>query len=329
MKEIDLVETFVILWKRKWLILIPTVLFMIAAGALSFLATTVWQVESVIQPGRVQSQTAQGTVEEINLVNRIIALINEKAYHQRIATDLNLGLEQLPAIAALHASNATFFKLVVRDGDAEKAKKASYALFKQIKLELDPRQDAEREKLAAEMKENESNRERVTRNLEILDDRLSRLDKNEQEIDRDKQNVLHRIRALTEEQAKKLNSREKSESDAKGPMQYSAVIKDNMTYYEALTKSRDDFKTERENLVLKLQETRQRSQALVAAQAELAEKKRRLVPMKFVAEPMVSSQQVVTRKPVMVLAAGLLSVVLFTVIALLTDALDKRRARIQ
>jgi capsular polysaccharide biosynthesis protein len=329
MKEIDLIETFVILWKKKWLILLPTAVFVIAAGALSFLFPTVWQVDSVIQPGRVQSQTAQGAVEEINLVNRIIALINEKAYHQRIATELNLGLEQLSAITALHASNATFFKLVIRDRDAEKAKKASSALFKQIKLELDPRQDAEREKLAAEIKENESSRERVTRNLEILDDRLSRLDKNEQEIDRDKHNVLQRIRALTEEQSKKLNSQEKSESDAKGPMQYSAVIKDNMTYYDALTKSRDEFKTERESLVLKLQETRQRSQALAAALAELAEKKRRLVPMKFVTEPMVSSRPVAARMPVMVLAAGLLSVALFTVIALLTDALDKRRARVQ
>ncbi len=328
-KEIDLIELLLILWKRKWLILIPTAVLVAAAGALSLLVTRVWELDSIIQSGRIQSRPGtQGPVSEINWVNRTVVLINEKAYHQSLAKKLNLDLGQLPSIAALPASQATLFKLVVRDPDIEKARRATYALFEHLKLELDSRQDAEREKIDGEMKTIESDQERNARNLEILESRLRRLATRKQDIEQDRQRTLERIRVMIEEQSRKLRGQDKAENETKDWQSYSTVIKDLMAYYEALTRAWDDLRAERENFLQLFREAKQQTQVLAASLSESAERKRGLVPIKFITEPQAFLRPPAQRMMLIALATGfILGIVFFTFLALFIDALDRRKTR--
>ncbi|MFW6160581.1 MAG: Wzz/FepE/Etk N-terminal domain-containing protein, partial [Acidobacteriota bacterium] len=67
--EINLMDYLNVIWKRKWLIIIPTILLAAAAGVYSFLKTPVWEVEAIIQPSKFLVQTQSGQFEEVLVVS--------------------------------------------------------------------------------------------------------------------------------------------------------------------------------------------------------------------------------------------------------------------
>jgi hypothetical protein len=46
-EEINLMEYLEVPWRRKWMIIVPTILISIAVGILSFLQTPVWEVDAI------------------------------------------------------------------------------------------------------------------------------------------------------------------------------------------------------------------------------------------------------------------------------------------
>jgi LPS O-antigen subunit length determinant protein (WzzB/FepE family) len=68
-ETINLMEYVEILWKQKWLIIIPTILISIAVGIWSFLQTPAWEVDAIILPSKYFSQSAPGQFIEVFVVS--------------------------------------------------------------------------------------------------------------------------------------------------------------------------------------------------------------------------------------------------------------------
>ena len=63
--EIELMDYLNVIWKRKWLIIIPTFIFVFIIGIRSFFLPQQWKVTAIIQPGKYIIQTEGGNYREV------------------------------------------------------------------------------------------------------------------------------------------------------------------------------------------------------------------------------------------------------------------------
>ena len=59
-EEIELMDYFLVIWKRKWLIILPTLFCVVAVGVVSFMLPRIWEVDAIVQPSRLFVQNQQG-----------------------------------------------------------------------------------------------------------------------------------------------------------------------------------------------------------------------------------------------------------------------------
>lgn len=88
--EIDLVELFLILWKRKWMIIIVTLLMTVAAAGVSMVMPKVYNITAILEPGK----DADGQLVES--AQTIRENIVGGTYDQIISSSLTLSLDDIP-----------------------------------------------------------------------------------------------------------------------------------------------------------------------------------------------------------------------------------------
>ncbi|NIO48648.1 MAG: hypothetical protein GTN73_04305, partial [Candidatus Aminicenantes bacterium] len=143
--EIELIDYLNVLWKRKWLIIIPTFFLVVLAGVISFLLPPKWEIDSIIVPSKFLIQTEQGEFEEVVVVdpNQIAGQINEKSYDHLIAAELNLDIKEFPKLKADNLRDTKLVRVSIKEKDVEKAKLILYSLFNHLKRDLDKKIDVE------------------------------------------------------------------------------------------------------------------------------------------------------------------------------------------
>jgi len=143
--EIELIDYLNVLWKRKWLIIIPTFFLVLAAGVISFLLPPKWEIDAMIVPSKFLIQTEQGEFEEIVVIEpkQIAGQINEKSYDHLIAAELNLDIREFPKLKAENLRDTKLVQISIKENDVEKAKLILYSLFNHLKRDLDKKIDVE------------------------------------------------------------------------------------------------------------------------------------------------------------------------------------------
>lgn len=169
MGEFELIEFLNILWKRKWLIIIPTFLCVIISGIYSFLLPPIWEVDTIILPSKFLFQTEQGQIEEIVVTDpkQIAGQINEASYNNIIANELKLDIKKFPKLRAENLRETKLVRISTRANDVENAKLILSSLFTLLKKDLDKKIDVEIKGLDTqiETKKNEIN----SKEMEIKD----------------------------------------------------------------------------------------------------------------------------------------------------------------
>ncbi len=143
--EIELIDYLNVLWKRKWLIIIPTFFLVVLAAVISFLLPPKWEIDFIIVPSKFLIQTEQGEFEEVVVVdpNQIAGQINEKSYDHLIAAELNLDIKEFPKLKADNLRDTKLVRVSIKEKDVEKAKLILYSLFNHLKRDLDKKIDVE------------------------------------------------------------------------------------------------------------------------------------------------------------------------------------------
>ena len=144
-KEIELIDYLNVIWKRKWLIIIPTFFLVVVVGIYSFLQPKAWEIDAIIVPSKFLTQTEQGTFEEVVVVDpkQIVSQINEKTYDILIAAELNLDIREFPKLKADNIKDTKLVRISIKENDVEKAKLIIYSLFSHLKRDLDKKIDVE------------------------------------------------------------------------------------------------------------------------------------------------------------------------------------------
>lgn len=144
-ESVNLMEYVAIAWKRRWQIIIPTVVLAVLAGVYSFFLPKIWAVDAIIIPSKfmVQTQTGEFKVVLVAEPKQIASQITEGSYNSLIAAGLNIPEREFPAIKAENLRDTNLVRVSVREKDPQKGKQILAALFNHLKSDFDRKIDVE------------------------------------------------------------------------------------------------------------------------------------------------------------------------------------------
>jgi capsular polysaccharide biosynthesis protein len=146
--KIELMNYLNVLWKRKWIIIIVTFLFISAAIVTSFLLPPEWEVGKIFVPSKLVIQTQGGKLQVFPFVkaHATAKIINQGEYNNIIATKLGLDIQDFPILKAEKLKDSYWVRVFIKEikeKEIEKAKLILHSLCDQLKRELSKMVDAE------------------------------------------------------------------------------------------------------------------------------------------------------------------------------------------
>jgi len=366
--EIELMDILLVIWKRKWLIILPTLLCVIAAGVYSFLLPQKWEVDAIIQPSKLFIQNEQGEFQEVLVTdpNQITGQINGASYDRLISAELNVELRKFPKLKAETLRNTNLVRVSIREEDTQKAESILLSLFKHLKVELDRKVDVEMKGIDTKITENENliklkefnikdalngiKMEEIEKNKmrqEILSakNKLKISEEREKNILEEMKTVKQRIDEI-EAQQKEALAQKKEGSEAISLLLYSNEVQNNFRYFNILDEKLSNEKIIRENLDLFIKE-RKESIKMLDTQIEnlntgidkikneidntkndislLRERKGQIDYAQLIKEPTPSLYPVSPRKKLNVAIAGILGLMIFTILAFFIEYIEKHK----
>lgn len=357
-RDFELMDYLAVLWKRRWLIIVPTLVLTTAAGVVSFLMPRQWDVDAIIQPTRFFVRTDVGSFVEVAVADprQLAGQINQESYNRLIGAELNLDPRRFPRLRAENLRDTKLVRVTVRTGETEKAKEILASLFRHLKSDLDRRLDVEVKTFATQVAARQSD----IRNRELdIQARNIDIDKIQQEIGtaRNKLKISEaRALSLIEEmkgvksRTEEIEKRQKSMlaekpggTEALGLLLYANEIQENVRYGNTLDESLKAERNSQEDLRLTVHEKEQAikglkteiekvNEAIAGLRGDidlLNEKMQRVDYAQLVKEPTVSLGPVAPAKKRNVLFAGFLGLFCFSILAFFLDYVNKRNSSIR
>lgn len=167
--EFELMDYLNVIWKRKWLIIIPTFFLVLFVGIYSLTLPKVWEVHALIVPSKIILRTDDGQFNEVLVTNpkQITGQINQATYNNLIAAELNLDIEKMPKIEAENIRDTNLVRISLKAQDVENAKDILFSLFNFLKIDLDEKIKVEISDIDTQVELNNNNIK--SKNIEIKD----------------------------------------------------------------------------------------------------------------------------------------------------------------
>lgn len=273
--EMELMDYLNALWKRKWLIIIFTLVCVIAMGIVSFLLPSKWEVEILMQPSKFVVKTEQGNFEEVLVTppQQIAGQINERSYNQIIAAELNLDMKKFPELEAQTLKDTSLIRVSTETDEVEKAQAVFLSLFKHLKIELDRKVDVEMKNLDTQIATWQN---KIQHNRLVIKDNLNEIELKKIEKNKTAQEIIsaknkldiskERVKSIMEEmgkvksrieeieeQQKNALAEKKQVNDAISLLLYSNEIQHNLRYYNTLDEKLSNESITQENLSLSIE----------------------------------------------------------------------------
>jgi len=325
-KEIELIDYLNVIWKRKWIIIIGTVLCMIVAGAVSFILKPVYEIDTIIQPGKFFVQNQAGDFEEFVVEDpqQIADKVRHKSYDALVAVELNKDAAKLPEIKGENIKDTLLTRIWVRDHDVELSKKILDSLIVLLKRDIDMKIDIEINNVNAAIKANEIEKERRINQIEILKKKLRIIDQRKKDIIKEMYSVKSKINELEKEQLKVLKKENRTEIESLGMLLYSNEIQQSLRYNDLLNEKLSIEKLKEGDVNSDLQIEYASINKIDNTIANLKERKGRIDYTKVIKKPTSSIYPVSPKKKLNVLIAFILGLMIFTVLAFLFEYVKKQ-----
>lgn len=299
--EIEFIDFLNIIWKRKWLIILPTLFLVIAVGIIGFLLPQIWEVDAIIVPSQILVEPLDGRFEEFlfDEPQQITKQINEGAFSELIAAELKTDPLSLSKIKAENFVDTKLIQIKVRDKDIDRAKLILLSLFKHLKKELDVKAETEKVTTEEEIKS-------LQKNINAIKQRI-------EQIEAERKEIRKRIASLENEKRLILKKNVRSESENLGLLLYSSEIQENMRDYSALNIPMDEKRKEEQKLNTELEER--------------LKKIKRIKFTQFSKEPTSSLSPVSPNKKLNVLITCFFCLIIFTILAFFLESLGKQKSK--
>jgi len=357
--EVELIEYFNVLWKRRWLIIVPTILLALVAGIVSFLVPPKWEIDAIIQPGKYFVQSAPGTFTEVVGMDpkQLVGQINQGFYDRLISAEWNLDLGRFPKVKAENLRDTKLVRVSLQTEEMDKARAILNTLFQHIKSDIDMKIDIEMKSgISTEIVARENDITAKTLDIQSLNIEIEKTRQviiaagNKLKISEERsRSLIEEMKGVkariddSERQQKTMLAEKQGGVETLGLLLYSNEIQQNFHYYNTLEENFSKEKNTQEDLRLSVREKEQVikgfktqidkiSQMIVVLRSDielLNEKKQRIDYTQLVKEPTVSPSPVSPRKKVNVAIAGFLGLFCFSILALFLDYVEKRNIRLK
>lgn len=271
-KDVELIDLLDVVWKRKWLIIVPTVFIILAAAVASLLKPSVWEVDAILVPSKIFMQTAQGQFVEVLITDpkQLAGQINQESYNALIASELKLDIRRFPNIKAEALPDTKLVRMAVQSRDAGQAKSILQSLFVHLKVELDRKVDVEIKSIDTEITTKQNSMKDLDNEIKVkhLDIKSQEIEKEriKGETESNKNKIViseERSKSILEEmksvkgriedidlQLKKAIAEKSEGSDAISLLLYSNEVQQNLRYYGTLDEKLTLERVTQENLRL-------------------------------------------------------------------------------
>ncbi len=327
--EIELMDYLNILWKKKWLIIIPTSFLVIITGVISFILPQKWEIDAIIVPSKFLVQTESGGFVKVMVVDpkQIAEQINEATYDSIIASELNLDIRMFPKLEAENFEDTNLVRVFTKEKDAEKAKLILHSLFKHLKTELDGKADIEIKAIDAEIKSKEIEKSTLEEEIKGWKNKLNIVGKRKKEIEKEMGDTRKRIGVLEGEQLSNLKKKNRSETESLALLLYSNEIQQSLRYFNALNELLSRKRIEEQDINLEIENKEEEIKLIENDINYLNERKGRIDFAQLIKEPTSSPHPVSPNKKLNVLIAGILGLMIFTVLAFFLNYIEKQKIK--
>ena len=178
--EIDLVELFLILWKRKWMIVIVILLVTVTAAGISFLMPKVYEVTAIIEPGK----DAEGQI--ITTPQAIRENIVGGAYDQKIAEKLGLTLDTVSRFKASVPKQTDLVKISIDSTEPQQATQILQELLVNITADIQEKLNIEIKKSQNEIKKIQMKDGFLLANINLLKEQIAQIKVKMAELEKDR-----------------------------------------------------------------------------------------------------------------------------------------------
>ena len=326
-KEIELLDYLNVLWKRKWLIIIPAFLCVVATGVISFLLPLVWEVDAVIQLSTSLVQAEGEQYKEVVFINprQIANQINQESYNHLIAIELNLNTEEFPRLKGENIGSKSV-RISTKENDVEKAKLILLSLFNYLKRELDNAADNEIQRIDSQVESKEAEKLRIKEESKAYENKLNIIKQRKKEIEKEMSDVRKRIEELEKEQRSRLNKENKSESENIAMLLYSNEILQRLRDLNTLKELLSNKKIEEEDRNLEIRNKEEEMNHVEAAIVYWNKSKERVAYAQLIKEPTSSLYPVSPKKKLNILIAGILSLMIFLTLSFFLEYIKMQKA---
>jgi hypothetical protein len=209
----------------------------------------------------------------------------------------------------------------------ELSQKALDSLIGLVKIDIDEKIQIELSNIDSEITLEKIEIERRTKEIEILNTRISIIKQREKDIIKEMASINARIDELEQAQFKALKKEKKSEIESLALLLYSNEIQQSLEYHEVLNEKLSQEKQREENVNSRIQEELAKIRVSENSITNLKEKKGRIDFTKIIKEPSLSRHPVFPKKKLIVLIACIFSLMIFTLIAFLQEYIATHKVK--
>jgi capsular polysaccharide biosynthesis protein len=357
-EETSIFENLEILWKRRWLILIPTIVLAAAAGVFGFLKTPVWEVDAIIQPGFYLFSDNAGQYRETPVADpfRMAIQISQQSFNRILSSELKLDSRRFPELFAENLKNTWFIRTWLRVPDIDQGKKIMVSLLQHLKVEFDQQLDLEVKRLETQIFEQGNTIKdkqaaillfdiQKTKNLAQIASEEAKIKLSEerfQNISVEMKSAKMRTDVLEEQLRKAIEAQQKgNDAISLGLLLYSSQVQSNLQYYNLLDEKMNAEKVLQENSRLsiksKIEDNKETDARIGILKNEIdnisnaiklvVERKTHIKYAEVIKDISVSNGPVAPRKAMYILCGGLIGLAVFSLAALYLERRNQYRSR--
>jgi len=326
--DIELMDYFSILWRRKWVILLPTFVGTMAAAIISFLLPQVWEVDALIQPSKVYIKNESGTLNEFVFVDakQIASQISGGSYNAPIAAEQKMDIRNFPKIKAESLRETKLIRVSIRSRAAGKAKAILDSLFSVLSMDLDGKAGIEVARIESQISSNQIERTRIESEIKTFKNKVQLTKARIVEIGGEMNDTRRRIDTLEKEQLSALKTETRGETEGLAMLLYSNEIQQSLRYLNSLNELLNAKKVEEENLFSEIDNREKRLLQIDNGIKSLTEQKGMVDFTKLVKEPVASVNPVSPNKKLIVAASFIGGLMIFMLFALFLEYIKRQGA---
>jgi uncharacterized protein involved in exopolysaccharide biosynthesis len=240
--EIELIDIFRVIWKRRNLIILGTFLLTLGAVGITLILPRVYEITAIIEPGIRPIADENGQIINENPVVSPEALkesILGGAYDRAIQEKLNISEEKYPDLKVLTSKSTILVKVIIESSAPDKAVAILNELLVQVSNDIQGKLESEKRKIENEMKLAQISDKAVGEKTTMVAKQVANTSAKIQELATDRQKALTR-----------------SSTEAMSLLLYSNEIQNQQIYLNELKGKLKDLETAALSSVVKMDNLR-------------------------------------------------------------------------